>query len=428
MRATPAANLRDAFPAPAALTRAGAIVALALGVITAASAATWKDFGPAFRPFPCQDGWAACLAGTLPVGPDLIRDSAGMPAPADLRVGWFDLQPTHAFSPFTPLANYPLAAPAAAAAPAAEPSAVPTEDGVAAAEPDGTAEAAAAPGTQPDAVVTPGTPATAPTASTVTPSTTTPAGSGSVRPDASATITPPPPSPAGSVRPDASTGGSSVRPDAATPTALVETRPPPVDDGKCDDLVGLEPTAMLGKLSDNTITCLEGRLKTTGVQTDKDKISRVLLNNAHAKRDTAAWERLAYRHLTEISQADPDLCLTYASRLQRRGSSRASEAIRWADRALENAHVWPQSVYKERRKSALKVKATAAKSLWESYEAKNVSSPSSENKENAERWRTQTKTYSRDWYDYCKDAGMDTTEALQVCASAAGGRDYCEGG
>ncbi|MFK7928055.1 MAG: hypothetical protein AB8H79_07685, partial [Myxococcota bacterium] len=84
---------------------------LALGLLsTAALAAGWSDFEAAFPVAPCQDGWAGCIVDGKAITPDMTPKS-GVPTPADLRVGWFDLKGTAAFSPFPGLSQYTGEAP-----------------------------------------------------------------------------------------------------------------------------------------------------------------------------------------------------------------------------------------------------------------------------------------------------------------------------
>ena len=96
-----------------------------------------------------------------------------------------------------------------------------------------------------------------------------------------------------------------------------------VPDG-CDELAKLEPPAMLGKLPEPTVACLEGRFSTASVITEKDKISRVLMANAWAKGDKATWEKLIKRHLTDVDASDPDLAYKYSDFLAKKGAARAT--------------------------------------------------------------------------------------------------------
>ena len=102
--------------------------------------------------------------------------------------------------------------------------------------------------------------------------------------------------------------------------------------------------------------------------------------------------------------------------------------IRWSDVALENRTVWTGATYTSRVYSLYKFRTIASQKLWKSAEDELSSIPTQDAREKAEHWRDQTKVYAREWYEYAKLAGKDTTTALQVCMSAAGTREYCEAG
>ena len=200
--------------------------------------------------------------------------------------------------------------------------------------------------------------------------------------------------------------------------------------GTCglDELVRLEPMAMLGKLSDSQISACEETLAGAPKMTDKDKVSRVLMANAFSKGDKATWEQLVKRHLDEIDQSDPDLCFEYARHLSKKGPSRASGVIRWVNVALENRIVWSGDTYTSRVYSLHKLRASASQDLWQAAEAAYNDDPSPGNQDKIDKNRAMTKVNAREWYEYAKSAGKDTTLALQLCMSAAGTKDYCEAG
>lgn len=81
-----------------------------LGAFTAsvawAQGNSWGSYEPAFPKFPCQDGWMGCIQDGRRVDPALGVDGKGMPTSSDMRVGWFDLEPTSNFSPFVSLSKY----------------------------------------------------------------------------------------------------------------------------------------------------------------------------------------------------------------------------------------------------------------------------------------------------------------------------------
>src|SRR5690606_26170961 len=140
-----------------------------------------------------------------------------------------------------------------------------------------------------------------------------------------------------------------------------------------------------------------------------DKISRVLMVNAFAKGDKATWERLVKRHLDEIDQSDPELCYKYAVHLSKSGPSRANGVIRWANTALDNRTVWQGDTYTSRVYTLYKLRAAAAQQLWQSAEKAHASEPTDATRKKAEDYRSQTKVLAREWYEYAKVAGKDTT-------------------
>jgi hypothetical protein len=200
-------------------------------------------------------------------------------------------------------------------------------------------------------------------------------------------------------------------------------------DGSCDDLVRLEPAAMMGQLAMPQTKCLEGRIASEGAQTTKDKVSRLLIANAENKGDKAEWERLVKRHLEDIDRSDPDLCFKYALHLSRGGVGRAPGVIRWADYALENKSKWSGTTYKQRVFNLYKLKAEAANKLWQDAEKEFAEGERTDEKEaKAAKFRGQAKDFAREWLDYAKASEQDTKTAMALCVSASGNRAFCEGG
>jgi len=202
---------------------------------------------------------------------------------------------------------------------------------------------------------------------------------------------------------------------------------PEIPTDTCENLVALEPAAMLGKLDNGKVACLEQRLATAAKQTDKEKLSLILQANAYASKDVRGWEKLVKRHLDEIDQSNPDLCYKYARHLSKKGPSRAHGVIRWSDVALENRSRWTGDTYKSRVYALYKLKASASQRLWEAASGEHAAAPSDETKKKVDEYRDNTKVYSREWLEYAKVAGKDITVPLQLCTSAAGTKDYCEG-
>jgi hypothetical protein len=196
---------------------------------------------------------------------------------------------------------------------------------------------------------------------------------------------------------------------------------------KCGDLVKLEPSAMMGKLNDGEIRCLDQQLREAERQTVKDKISRVLQSDAWAKGDQHRWEGIARRHLEEIDRSDPDMCYKFSLYLSKKGPDFMDEAMRWADVALENRSRWSGDLHVKRVYALYRLKAMAAQKKWQHLEQKYVEEPSEENLQVKDETRNLTKTLSREWLEYAREANKDPTVALQLCISAAGTTEFCEG-
>lgn len=194
---------------------------------------------------------------------------------------------------------------------------------------------------------------------------------------------------------------------------------------QCGDLIKLEPAAMMGKLSDAEIRCLDDQLRVAERMTIKDKISRVLLADAWAKQDEHRWEGVARRHLEEIDRSDPDMCYKFALYLSEKGPDRMEEALKWANVALENRSQWTGDLHVKRVYALYKLKALAAQKNWTYLEEQNAKAPSAEAEEKVAEMRNLTKTLSREWLEYARQAGKDPTLAMNLCVSAAGTAEFC---
>ena len=417
------------------------MLALVAGGLMSGSAlaAGWADFENTFPVFPCQDGWSACLVGGSHVTPDLRDGDGGMKRGAAHRLDWSSLDATDAFSPFVTLSEYTGDAVVEAEPevpdepeeiePPPPPVASSGNDGGSSGSDDGGSYSGSSGGTTDNADPV------EPVDNTPPPSDN---GASMVRPKND--TTPPPANTGGSmVRPSNLAAGGNTPPpteappeeappeEAAPPVAEVTPPTTPAEPEGCENLTMLEPAAMLGRLTDGQVACLEASLAAADSQTGKDKLSRVLMANAWSKGDKKTWEKLVKRHLDEIDQSDPDICYKYAMYLSKKGVGRSQGVIRWADVALENKTRWSGSTYTSRVYNLYKLRAAASQQIWQASEQKHATSPTDETKDAVEKSRNQTKVYSREWFEYAKEAGKDTTKALQLCISAAGTKDYCEG-
>jgi hypothetical protein len=196
---------------------------------------------------------------------------------------------------------------------------------------------------------------------------------------------------------------------------------------ECGNLKKLEPSAMMGKLKDGEVRCLDDTLKDSDRQTFKDKISRVLMADAWAKGDYHRWEAVVRRHLLEVDRSDPNLCYKFALHLSKANAEKSDETMKWVDVALENRSHWSGDLYKRRVNSLRKMKALSATKKWTWIEGRLLETPTEELRSDARLARNEAKTYAREWLEYAKQAGKDYTQALQLCISAAGTDGFCSG-
>lgn len=197
---------------------------------------------------------------------------------------------------------------------------------------------------------------------------------------------------------------------------------------ECGDLISLEPAAMMGRLKDGEITCLDQALRVAERQTHKDKLSRVLLADAWAKGDQHRWESIARRHLEEIDRSDPDMCYRFALYVSKKGPESTDEALKWADVALENRTRWSGDLHVKRVNSLYRLKAVSAQKNW-IYLGEQYALAPTENDESAVlEARNLAKTLAREWLEYARSAGPDPTLAERLCVSAAGTEEFCNDG
>ncbi len=194
---------------------------------------------------------------------------------------------------------------------------------------------------------------------------------------------------------------------------------------ECNNVLKLEPAAMMGKLTDGEINCLEDSVRDADRQTYKRKLSLILMADAWAKGDKQRWDAVVARHLEEIDRSDPDLCYKYALYLSKKGARWAPDAIRWADVALENRTRWKGDTHVARVYSLYRLKARASQKQWVQLETDFATEQTDELREQVDDARNQTKTLAREWLEYARSSGKDATVAQQMCEQAAGSLDYC---
>ncbi len=200
--------------------------------------------------------------------------------------------------------------------------------------------------------------------------------------------------------------------------------PDPTD---CSDNTTLENFAMMGSLGELRVQCVEERITNSTRQTERDKLSRILLYDAEVRKASEEWADLMKRHLEDIDRSDPDLCFKYAIYLSRNKQDEGYEIIRWINYALENKDKWSAKLYVQRNDALQRLRTTTAYTMWrqtmDQLVAEGGVNPQLE--EDAEKYRGWTKEYAREWLQYARNAGRDTDKAMQICSSAAGTSTYC---
>lgn len=194
----------------------------------------------------------------------------------------------------------------------------------------------------------------------------------------------------------------------------------------CGDLQRLEPNALMGRLKDAEIRCLDKMFRETDKQTVKKKVSLVLIKDAWAKQDMHRWEGVMRRHLEEVDRSDPGVCYHFARHLSKKGPDYMDEAIKWADIALENRSAWVGDEHVERVYQLLKMKAVAAHREWTWLAERYAADPSEELDRQQGKARNNTKVLAREWLDFARTAGRDEKAAFNLCTSAAGTEGYCD--
>ena len=194
-----------------------------------------------------------------------------------------------------------------------------------------------------------------------------------------------------------------------------------LDDAGCTDLILLEGNAMIGSLTSPQKTCLEAKISSGASLTDKRNMSLLLINNAENSKNYDDWSGLVDRHLQRIDQSDPALCMKYAWFLSKKGVGKATKVIKWSETALENKHVWKGADYKKNVYMLYQLRANAANKLWTSAEKKLVEDRSAGNQSKADKYRGQTKNYSREWLDYARSSAQNIKNPMALCVSATQG-------
>lgn len=406
---------------------------LNVGLIsTAAMAGDWSDYDSAFSPIVCSDGLVGCVVDGEHIDIDTISDSEGRFHPADLRINFFTFEAMPTMSPFSELSVYEERKEQAAVV---EPEPVQQPANVAVRPSSTTPEPAIQP--EPEEQPEPDAAPYVPVAVQTQEATTRPTDNRGVRPPIPGQTNSPPPQPISQPEPEPEPiPVAEPEPDPEPEPAPVEQAPPipqaPVvannqQQQGCANLTQFETNAMMGTLNVGSRQCLDTRASDKSEPvTVRARASILLITDAQTRGDAKEWERLVKRHLQNIEKSQPDMCLSYAGYLFNKGPSRARQVIKWAEVALTNKHLWSGDARVTKVNSLYQLRAFAANSLWELNEQKLVKERTTENQDAVDQWRGQTKNFSREWLDFARAAGSDTSSALQLCVSAAGDMDFCQ--
>jgi len=234
-----------------------------------------------------------------------------------------------------------------------------------------------------------------------------------------APVVKPPPKPAPVVKPPPKPAPVVKPPPKPAPVVKPPPKPAPVApvsalDPDClpDDL---EVVAAKGELSEAQVACLEASLDKAESSFDQDRLSLVLVADAHARSDVALWETRVVRHIEEIDDSNPGLALRYAMHIWLAEEPDAAGTLRWADVALANRAAWTGDVYNDRVYSAFKLRCAASQRLWREAEDAKGESAEDEKSSMASRQRKLTRTCAVDWYEFAAAAGLDVSTPQQLC-------------
>jgi tRNA A-37 threonylcarbamoyl transferase component Bud32 len=196
----------------------------------------------------------------------------------------------------------------------------------------------------------------------------------------------------------------------------------PANTSPCEELVTLEPQAVMGTLPTDIIACLETTMSSSAPLTNKDKVSRLLIWDAEARNDTVAWERLVRRHLETVGSSDPDICMALAIRLKKKGTvSALEESIELAGTALENRSRYSGEQFVKRVNALHALRTIAAEMVWRRYENSVPGLRSEEVETQTKAMRHRTRDYAREWLDYAEVSGASTERAQAVLAEVGKG-------
>ncbi|MFT7518745.1 MAG: hypothetical protein ACI9MC_000877 [Kiritimatiellia bacterium] len=193
----------------------------------------------------------------------------------------------------------------------------------------------------------------------------------------------------------------------------------------------MAPLAVKGRLTKDSIACIQKALSEAERSSDQAQLSLVLITNANAREEVENWEWLVARHLEIIDEENPGLSYRYSMHMYSKGEEKYPEALRWANVALAQRAAWAgDNIYHSRVTRLYKVRAALSQSLWRKSEAEwarqDMNQKSDETRDDVLDYREQTRKMALEWYNYADETGMDLNTPYQLCVIASIG-DGCEG-
>lgn len=197
----------------------------------------------------------------------------------------------------------------------------------------------------------------------------------------------------------------------------------------CKDVQGLEPLAIVGQLTPEHMACLDAQLRLERLQTQRSKISLLLINNDFNKKDWKSWEFRMRNHLGSIDRSEPDLSLGFAIYLQNKGPEYYKEALYWSNYALETRSNWPEGdTFVQKSNKLYKLRAQLAMELWVSAEKAYTAERTPELDQLSKEARGLAKDLAREWLDYTKQANIESSkdQAFNLCMSTSPDPEFCK--
>ncbi len=192
------------------------------------------------------------------------------------------------------------------------------------------------------------------------------------------------------------------------------------------DAGALATPAALGKLSASQLACAEDAVANGESTLDRKQWSNLLMQNAWARGDIAGYDRLATRHLLEIDPDDAEGIWRFAVYLGRE-PDRAHECLRWAELGLQRVETWSGDLRAHRTSTLSKLRVIAARQVWADAEAGWTASPTDAGRVLADGRKDDVRRFAREWAAALVAQGKHPQDAVELCVSAGGVREWCAG-